>query len=88
MNTSSSAQVGSEQQANEVRLKELQEENELLFNQLHVVQEELERLASENRPQGQRPTMVQATAWVDDAVLEKYAENMRLQSALDVQKLI
>ena len=88
MNTSSSAQVGSEQQANQVRLKELQEENELLFNQLHVVQEELERLALENRPQGQRPTMVQATAWVDDAVLEQYAENMRLRSALDVQKLI
>ncbi|MCG9076292.1 hypothetical protein, partial [Laribacter hongkongensis] len=86
MNTTQLTQINTGQQASDSRLKELEEENELLFNQLHVVQEELERLASENHEKNGKPTAAQATAWVDDALPEAIAEDMRLQAVLDIRK--
>jgi uncharacterized phage infection (PIP) family protein YhgE len=68
----------------EKRVKELEDENHLLLNQLHVVQEKLEKLylASENA------TGLSTYDWVDDELPEVLAENIRYRALLDTQRMI
>ena len=61
--------------------KELQEENKMLLDQLHVVQEELERLHSVATPQ-------KGIQWVDDQLPDCLAENRYLHAVVETQKEI
>ena len=66
---------------------DLQEENLLLFNQLHVVQEELERLHERGAgPGGQALAGRLTIDWVDDEWPELMAENLRYRSVLEAQQ--
>jgi len=66
---------------------DLQEENRLLFNQLHVVQEELERLHEGGAgPGGQALAGRLTIDWVDDGLPELMAENLRYRSLLETQQ--
>jgi hypothetical protein len=74
----------------ESRLKELEEENELLLLQLHQVQEELERYFQQCQvlEKGQGGTVTSALAnpgWVDDQVPETLAEVARLKTLVETQ---
>lgn len=75
-------------------IKELQEENELLLSQLHLVQEELEKYylrnkALENGQAGKlQNTTPSAQGWVDDELPDALAENRRLQMLIEVQQKI
>jgi GGDEF domain-containing protein len=65
----------------ESRLVELQEENELLWRQLHDVQEELDRHFLKNQAiENPRGTKAQTVAWVDDEWLASVAEVQRLRT--------
>lgn len=70
----------------EARLREIEEENELLLDQLHVVQEELERRASSAPADAEHA--VATVRWVDDEFPDAIAENLRLKTALQVQKML
>lgn len=75
-------------------IKELQEENELLLSQLHLVQEELEKYYLRNKAleSGQagklQNTTPSAQGWVDDELPDALAENLRLQTLIEVQQKI
>lgn len=75
-------------------IKELQEENELLLSQLHLVQEELEKYYLRNKEleSGQagklQNTTPSAQGWVDDELPDALAENRRLQTLIEVQQKI
>ncbi|WP_160810379.1 hypothetical protein [Nitrosomonas sp. HPC101] len=75
-------------------IKELQEENELLLSQLHLVQEELEKYYLRNKAleSGQagklQNTASSAKGWVDDELPDALAENRRLQTLVEVQQKI
>ncbi|WP_300088122.1 hypothetical protein [uncultured Nitrosomonas sp.] len=75
-------------------IKELQEENELLLSQLHLVQEELEKYYLRNKEleSGQagklQNTTPSAKGWVDDELPDALAENRRLQTLVEVQQKI
>lgn len=71
----------------ECRRNDLEHENELLFDQLIVVQEELERLVSIGQDKYLGAT-AQARVWGNDALTEAYSEIIRLQVALEVRKFI
>lgn len=82
---------------NSSQLRDLQEENELLISQLHLVQEELERYylknkeleaASSSRAAPSGSSSVQLNAWVDDELPAALAENARLQSLLNLQQQV
>ena len=78
LNKSGPAAVESQSQA-------LADENKMLIEQLHLVQEELERLHQANDatvgvlPSGQK------LLWVDEEMPDVLAENTRLQTKLEVQ---
>ncbi len=82
------------QDALEARLKEMEEENELLLLQLHQVQEELENyyLRNQELEKGQStPERVNAAfgnSWVEDELPETVAENERLRALVEVQKKV
>lgn len=81
------------------KLRELEEENELLISQLHLVQEELERYYLKNKEleasasNGHKQassgsTTVQLKAWVDDELPAALAENARLKTLLEMQQQV
>lgn len=74
------------------RLKELEEENELLLLQLHQVQEELEHYYLRNQElEKAQPPAQSAPApagWVDDELPEVLAENRRLNALVEVQRAV
>ena len=73
----------------ESRLVELQEENELLWRQLHDVQEELDRHFLKNQAiENPRGTKAQTVAWVDDEWLASVAEVQRLRTIVEVQSRV
>ena len=78
--------------AQDVRIKELTEENELLFEQLHVVQEELEKYYHKLKDCEQRKGMVTAsdmqtgTGTTEAAAI--FAENQKLQAIVELQKTV
>ena len=73
----------------DMRIKDLEEENKLLLEQLHVVQEELERLHHEGSGLGHKKTGgVEHLHWVDDRLPEVMAENMRWRAVVQTQKEI
>jgi hypothetical protein len=78
----------------EFRLKDLEEENELLLDQLHRTQEELERYYLKSQERDNRPfaevsgTSAGALTWVDDESLDTLAELQRLTVLVDVQKQV
>ena len=77
-------------QENELRLKKLEEENELLLLQLHQVQEELESyfLKCQALEKGQGGAGLGASAssgWVDDQLPETLAEVARLTALVETQ---
>lgn len=75
-------------------IKELEEENELLLSQLHLVQEELEKYYLRNKELESRQssklqdTTPSAKGWVDDELPDALAENRRLQTLVEVQQKI
>jgi hypothetical protein len=76
----------------ESRLKEMEEENDLLLCQLHQAQEELERYYLRNQELEERQSIgsgVPASiAWVDDELPDILAENQRLQVLVEVQQKV
>jgi len=74
----------SEQNTVETRIKELEDENHLLLNQLHIVQEKLEQQYSAS----QNTTDSQTFDWVDEELPEVLAENLRYRTLLDAQNMI
>jgi hypothetical protein len=82
-------------QANlESRLKETEEENELLLLQLHQVQEELEHYYLRNQDLekggagGSRAGFAPSKGWVDDELPDVMAENRRLHVLTEVQRKV
>ncbi len=81
--------TGQDANSNDARIRELTEENELLFDQLHVVQEELEKYYHRLRDCEQRtggtgaanPVVVVAPQ-ADEAL----AENLKLRALVEQQK--
>ena len=76
----------------DVRVKELTEENELLFEQLHVVQEELEKYYHKLKECEQRKGAAVASsplslASFDPQLFETLAENQKLRTLVAQQKL-
>ena len=75
-------------------IKELEEENELLLAQLHLVQEELEKYYLRNKEleKGQsaelQDNFTVIKGWVDDELINTLAENQRLQALVEVQQKI
>ena len=75
-------------------IKELEEENELLLSQLHLVQEELEKYYLRNKElESRQPSKLQDTTpsakgWVDDELPDVLAENRRLQTLVEVQQKV
>ena len=71
----------------DTRVKELEEENELLLLQLHQVQEELEQYFLKCRAleKGQGAPVLTGGSWVDDELPEALAEAQRLSTLVDVQ---
>lgn len=75
-------------------IKELEEENELLLSQLHLVQEELEKYYLRNKELESRQTgklqgtTPSAKGWVDDELSDALAENSRLQTLIEVQQKV
>ncbi|WP_276817645.1 MULTISPECIES: hypothetical protein [Nitrosomonas] len=75
-------------------IKELEEENELLLSQLHLVQEELEKYYLRNKELESRQTgklqgtTPSAKGWVDDELPDALAENSRLQTLIEVQQKV
>jgi hypothetical protein len=69
-----------------VRLKETEEENELLLTQLHLVQEELERNFLENKEleKSGRAVPIQMSPWIDEELPNALAEVQRLQTLVQV----
>lgn len=73
----------------QAKLKELEEENQLLFDQLTVVQEALERMYHEKKAAIQQPSVdVIELQWVDDKVLKLQAEYLRCTALLKTQQEI
>src|SRR5690606_24798735 len=76
----------------ESRVKEMEEENELLLLQLHQVQEELEHYYLRNqeleKAQSSNPAsaVTHTQGWVDDELPEVLAENRRLRALAEVQQ--
>ena len=76
----------------DARVKELTEENELLFEQLHVVQEELEKYYHKLKECEQRKGAAVASsplslASLDPRLSETLAENQKLRTLVAQQKL-
>lgn len=75
--------------AREARIRELTEENELLFDQLHVVQEELEKYyhkLKECEARNASPGVGTAVA-VSPRTAEVLAENQKLRALVEQQKI-
>jgi hypothetical protein len=73
--------------ASEVRIKDLEEENELLLSQLHQIQEDLEWNFWQGKTRDSTYSAApQRIAWVADELPEVVAENLRLRTILEVQK--
>ena len=76
------------------RIKELEEENELLLSQLHLVQEELEKYYLRNKElekgksAGLQDNVTGIKGWVDDELINTLAENQRLKVLVEVQQKI
>ncbi|MDR5883632.1 class I SAM-dependent methyltransferase [Caballeronia sp. LZ032] len=89
MNTIDKVQSSFGQMTAEARLKDLEEENSLLIDQIHVVQVELERLHGGAPAQAQLQIVGSVTLdWVDDQLPEVMAEALRSQAMLETQKEI
>lgn len=74
----------------EARIKELSEENELLFEQLHVVQEELEKYYLKLKECEQRKgaaAVAAPSASFDPRLPETLAENQKLRALVAQQTL-
>lgn len=75
-------------------IKELEEENELLLSQLHLVQEELEKYYLRNKEleqgksTGLQDNVTGIKGWVDDELINTLAENQRLKVLVEVQQKI
>ncbi len=75
-------------------IKELEEENELLLSQLHLVQEELEKYYLRNKElekgksAGLQDNFTGVKGWVDDELPDALAENSRLQTLIEVQQKV
>ena len=88
-----STQVISQDASQEDRIKELTEENELLFEQLHVVQEELEKYYHKLKECEERKSTapVSASAGAMSAaspeVADALAENMKLKAQVEQLKI-
>jgi hypothetical protein len=76
----------------EPRLKEMEEENDLLLLQLHKVQEELERYYLRNQELEKGRSVVsgapESIAWVDDELPDILAENQRLNALVKAQQKV
>ena len=71
----------------EARIKELEEENGLLFEQIQVVQEELERRHLQGTGRTEQHAVTGANLkWVDDELPAVMAENARYRAMLETQK--
>ena len=71
----------------DAQIKVLEEDKELLFNQLHVVQEVLERLHhGAQSTDGQNSAGGITLYWVDDRLPELMAENLRCTTLLETQR--
>ena len=68
------------------RIKELTEENELLLEQLHMVQEELERYYLKLKEVKLQGGTAVASDYVDPRLPELLAQNQLLQAMVDLQK--
>jgi len=89
MNTIDKAQNKLGQLTAKAQLEELEEENLLLIEQIHVVQVELERLHHETPGQIQSQPVSSVTLdWVEDQLPEIMAENLKCHSILEAQKEI
>ncbi len=88
MNTIDKAQNNLGKVTAEARLKELEEDNLLLIDQLHVVQTELERLHYEAPSQARQLPGSVTLDWVDDQLPEAIAESLRCRAILDTQKKV
>ena len=84
-----SAQTPQNIDAQEARIKELTEENELLFDQLHVVQEELEKYYHKLKECEQRKGSadVGTIVSVSPKAAEALAENRKLRALVEQQKI-
>lgn len=73
----------------EARIKELSEENELLFEQLHGVQEELEKYYHKLKESERQKASAEAERGtpVTPRVLEALAENCKLRALVEQQKI-
>lgn len=74
-------------------LHALKDENRLLFDQLQLVQEELERQHDQAQIQSQasnvvRPTTVIELAPVDERLIETHSENLRYQALVKAQEYV
>lgn len=76
--------------AREARIKELTEENELLFEQLHVVQEELEKYYHKLKECEARngPSGVGMAVAVSPRTAEVLADNQKLRVLVEQQKIV
>jgi len=88
MNTIDKAQNNLGKITAEARLKELEEENLLLVDQIHVVQTELERLHYEAPSQARQLWGSVTLDWVDDQLPEAIAENLRCRAVLETLKKV
>ena len=84
-------EVSSDTMNQDTRIKELTEENELLFEQLHVVQEELEKYYHKLKEyEQQKGTAVASSplslAFLDPKLSETLADNQRLRALVAQQK--
>jgi len=73
----------------QMRIMDLEEENTLLFGQLQIVQEELERNHLERLEHPTQPTAnITSLRWVDDDLPAVMAENTRYRAILETQRLV
>ena len=88
-----STQVISQDASQEDRIKELTEENELLFEQLHVVQEELEKYyhklkeCEERKSTAPAPASAGAMSAASPEVADALTENMKLKAQVEQLKI-
>lgn len=73
--------------AQSVRIKELTEENKLLFEQLNMVQEELEKYYHKFKECEQRKGLATGSVPIDPQLPETLAENQKLRALVAQQRL-
>ncbi|WP_221301110.1 hypothetical protein, partial [Rehaibacterium terrae] len=72
----------------EARIQELSQENELLLEQLHVVQEELERYFRRCEELESQHSLMPLPAWVDEEVPSLRAEKLRLTALVEAARKV